>query len=101
MLYWSPLNAWLIIYLLVKRNNLLILHLRIAHVLTLDCKFEDANKSILNASLLLSYMQNANLKPNCALFYTTCSMYMFSLSQYDKVSSYVVLNTCYCFILLI
>ena len=59
---------------------------RTAHVLTVDCKYNEANKCIMNTSILLSYMNNADLQPNCSLFYTTCSMYMFSLSQYDKVS---------------
>ncbi|XP_065663359.1 amyloid protein-binding protein 2 isoform X2 [Hydra vulgaris] len=58
--------------------------LRVGHVLTLNCNYNDANTAILNASILLTYMQNCNLKPNCAFYYTLCSMYMFSLSQYDK-----------------
>lgn len=58
--------------------------LRMAYTSTLDCKFDDANKSVINASVLLTYLQNAQFKPNCALFYTICSMYMFSISQYDK-----------------
>eukprot|EP00111_Clytia_hemisphaerica_P008768 TCONS_00025638-protein len=64
--------------------------LRTSHVLTVDCKYNEANKAILNTSLLLSYMHNSGLHPNCALFYTTCSMYMFSLSQYDKAYNLAV-----------
>ena len=81
----TAVRKCLLLYDLFYESDFFFFDCRIAHVLTLDCKYEDANKSILNASLLLSYMQNANLKPNCSLFYTTCSMYMFSLSQYDKV----------------
>jgi len=58
--------------------------LRLARCLTLDCQFIPANKCIFNASMVLNYLQSNNNKPNCALFYTTCSLYLFSLSQYDK-----------------
>lgn len=64
---------------------------RISHVLTLDCQFDEADKAIINANGLLAYFES--YKPNCAMFYTTCSIYMYSLSQYDKV-----LFVYYCFI---
>ena len=55
---------------------------RISHVLTLDCQFEEANKMILNANAFLTYFHA--YKPNRAMLYTTTSIYMYSHSQYDK-----------------
>ena len=88
-LYYCFYNIWEN-YLHCCASNMLLF--RISHVLTLDCQFEEADKTIMNANALLAYFQT--YKPNCAMFYTTCSIYMYSLSQYDKVCRFLPLYFC-------